>query len=112
MELYWLPPPNAILSSECLVDGQCSVRAFGLCGVPLGTFASSESFDTAPRETVHRTLPLSAQTQQQKACTVNMYVALASYGYANMVSYGKVEAETALRNFGEVNVQETLYVMK
>jgi len=77
----------------------------------VGTFARNETFSTAPRETVHHTLPLSAQTPQQKACTVNMLFVLASYGGVNLVSFGDVEAETALRNFGKIDVQETLYLM-
>jgi hypothetical protein len=114
MELFWLPPPTASLNSQCFDDGVCGVSAFGLCGFPVGTFQSGESFDTSPRETVHRTLQLSSQTAQQKACTANMLLILgsSSYGYANLVSTGNVQAKTALRNFGKVSVQETIYVLE
>lgn len=113
--LYWIPTNvnGQIVLEACSGSASdpyeaCEFYVDGYCAINIGEFTSTKSFSTTAMEKVDEDLTL-VQNSNQVACASQMVVASRLQGSQLLYSRGSVKAKAAIRNFGEVHVDDEFY---
>jgi len=86
------------------------ILIYSFCAIKLGSFADENRFQTGARTWTHRTLALT-QTAQEFDCVRNL-IRDSVDEWQNLITRGSVLAKGTLRDFGHVNVRDTIYVFE